>query len=340
MNHLRRAATVLPALGAGGAAAITLLHRRDAQVLAADREHAALTAPLAGRPLAVVSADGTVLHAELHGPDHGPSVVLVHGWMCTSATWQLQLRALAEHHRVVTFDQRGHGRSAPAASGDYSSAALAADLDAVLDQAVPHHEQAVVVGHSMGAMAVVAWAESHPDQVRHRLAGVVLVNAGVENLVGRSTLIPFPAALAAWRGAIGERVLAAPLRLPTRTNPVASRVVRAVALGRSASPAQVAFCTEMLLATPTDVRAAFGATLSTFDLAHGLPALSVPTVVIAGECDHLTPPVHARAIAEVLPDATLVELPGVGHMAPVEAGDAVTSEVLTLLHHAGRSSPA
>ena len=299
-------------------------------MVAADPVGAELRAPPSGEPINVVSADGTALHVEIFGSDHTATVVLVHGWLCTSAVWLYQIRALCEGHRVVVYDQRGHGRSQPAAGGDYSSDALAADLDAVLDQAVPHGGQVVVAGHSMGAMAVVAWACAHRDDVDTRLAGVALVNAGVEELIHRSTIVPFPAALATLRTLLGERLLTAPLPLPRRTNPVLSRLVGAIALGRGASPAQVAFCTEMLLATSTDVRTAFGATLSTFDLAHGLPELTVPTVVLAGEHDRLTPPLHARAIADVLLDATLVEIPGVGHTIPIEAHAEVSEAILSL----------
>lgn len=163
-----------------------------------------------------------------------------------------------------------------------------------------------------------------------RLAGVALVNTGVEELILRSTILPFPAALATVRAAVGERILAASLPLPASTNPVLTRLVRAVTLGPAASPAQVAFCTELLLDTPTDVRSAFGATLSTFDLAHGLPALRVPTVVIAGEHDRLTPPVHARAIAAEVPGTALVEIAGVGHMAPIEAHHEVSEHLRRL----------
>lgn len=113
---------------------ILAVERRDRQALADDPERAGLTAPLAGHPLTVVSADGTVLHAEVHGPDAGLTLVLVHGWMCTSATWHHQIRALAGPVRLVAYDQRGHVRSRPGAGGDYSAEALAADLDAVLDQ--------------------------------------------------------------------------------------------------------------------------------------------------------------------------------------------------------------
>ena len=319
------------AAGLSGFLAGVVVERRDRRAIAADPAHADLAEPLTGLPIAVASDDGTVLHAEVHGPDDGITVVLVHGWMCTSAVWRYQIRGLSARYRVVAYDQRGHGRSSPAVGGDYSSDALAADLDAVLHQAVPHGEAAVVAGHSMGAMAVVAWAAGHRHEVGDRLAAMGLVNAGVEDLIGRSTIVPVPAALTAPRSTIGERILASPLPLPASTNPVLTRLVRAVALGPVASPAQAAFCTEMFLETPTDVRAAFGATLSTFDLAHGLPALrGVPTVVIAGEHDRLTPPVHARAITAEVPGATLVELAGVGHMAPVEAHHDVTDHLRRL----------
>ena len=324
---------VVVAAGAAGLTSVlagVVVERRDRRAITADPAHAELAEPLAGRRLAVVTDDGTVLHAEVHGPDDGIPFVLVHGWMCTSAVWRHQIRGLSARCRVIAYDQRGHGRSSPAAGGDYSGDALAADLDAVLRQAVPAGEAAVVAGHSMGAMAAVAWAAAHRHEVGGRLAAVALVNTGVEDLILRSTIIPFPAALTTVRATVGERILAAPLPLPASTNPVLTRLVRAVALGPSASPAQVAFCTEMLLDTPTGVRAAFGATLSTFDLAHGLPALSVPTVVIAGEYDRLTPPVHARAIAAEVPGATLVELAGAGHMAPIEAHHEVTDHLRRL----------
>ncbi|HEV2810328.1 MAG TPA: alpha/beta hydrolase [Acidimicrobiales bacterium] len=331
----RRFALAAAAAGSTGLLAGVVVQRRDARAVAADPTRAELTEPLTGRPIAVVSDDGTVLHAEVHGLDDGVPLMLVHGWMCTSAVWRYQIRALSARCRVVTYDQRGHGRSSPAVSGDYSSDTLAADLDAVLHQAVPAGEPAAVAGHSMGAMAVVAWASTHRHEVSDRLAAVALVNVGVEDLIGRSTIIPFPAALTALRSTIGERVLASPLPVPASTNPLLTRLVRAVALGPAASPAQVAFCTELFLETPTDVRAAFGATLSTFDLARGLPALSVPTVVLAGEHDRLTPPVHGSAIKAEVPGATLVEMAGVGHMAPIEAHREVTDHLRRLVGERG-----
>lgn len=325
---------------AAGAAGVTAalagqaLDRRDRRAIAADPELSALAVVPAGRPVTVVSGDGTTLHAEVHGPDHGPTVVLAHGWMCSSAVWRRQVRALDGHVRVVTYDQRGHGRTPPASHGDYSGDALAADLAAVLDQVVPRGAHVVVAGHSMGAMAVVAWAHMHRREVAERIAGAALINVGVEQLVRRSTIVAFPPALSLVRTAIGKNVLAAPLVVPSRFNPVVYRLARAISLGPEATPAQAALCTDMFLDCRTEARAGFGATLATLDLAHALPALTVPTVVIAGRHDRLTPPVHAREAASVLADATLVELSGAGHMIPIEAPGEVTDHLRRLV--AGR----
>jgi pimeloyl-ACP methyl ester carboxylesterase len=100
--------------------------------------------------------------------------------------------------------------------------------------------------------------------------------------------------------------------------------VRYLAMSNRATPAQVAFCERMFLRCRPDVRAAFGATLAGVDLVSALGDLTVPTVVVAAELDRLTPPVHARAMVKVLPDARLVELPATGHTSPLEAHTEVT----------------
>jgi pimeloyl-ACP methyl ester carboxylesterase len=314
--------------GLAGAALVTaLVGRRDRRAVLADPQHAALSRPRPGRPLTVRSSDGTVLHAEVSGPDGAPTVVLVHGWLCSSRIWHHQVQALSDDLRVVTCDLRGHGRSAPAATGDYSTAALADDLAAVLDHTVRAGERVVVAGHSMGAMVVVAWADSHRKQADGTLAGAVLASTGVDQLVGRARILATAAALSGVREAVGRRLMGAPLPWPSRPRPLVSRLVHAAVLGPDASPAQVDFCTRMVLACPAKVRAAFGATLSNLDLTAATASLTVPSVVVAGAHDRLTPPVHARAMAEALPRATLVELADVGHMAPLEAPSEVTGAI-------------
>ncbi|WP_157870295.1 alpha/beta fold hydrolase, partial [Streptomyces ossamyceticus] len=109
-------------------------------------KHGPYAPPVAVRELTAVSADGARLHVETHGPDGAPAVVLVHGWTCSTAFWAAQIRDLAVDHRVIAYDQRGHGRSPAAAL--CSTDALADDLEAVLAATLAPGEKAVLVGHS------------------------------------------------------------------------------------------------------------------------------------------------------------------------------------------------
>ena len=320
---------VLPAaaVAAGVAAAgWVALRRRDERAVEADPEHAELSRDPSGRPLAVRSADGTVLHAEVFGPEPASTIVLVHGWIADRRYWHYQIRDLAPDYRLVAYDQRGHGRSRSPEGDDYSADALGADLDAVLRDCVPAGEPVVVVGQSMGAMAAVAWAGDHADQVPARVAGAVLMNTGVVSLVREAKVVRTATALAGAREAVGRRVLGMAMPWPRRSDPLFGRALRWISMGPHATPAQVAFCQRLLLACPADVRAAFGVTLAGLDLLDALEALrKVPVTVVVGAEDRLTPPVHGQQITEALPHADLVTLPEVGHMAPIEAHDDVTA---------------
>jgi pimeloyl-ACP methyl ester carboxylesterase len=96
-------------------------------------------------------------------------------------------------------------------------------------------------------------------------------------------------------------------------------MIRYTAFGPDATRGDVAFYERMLIDTPPDARAAVGVALSSMDLWHAVASITVPTLVIAGAEDRLTPPAHAHRITEALPHpAGLLELPRTGHMSPVE----------------------
>ena len=115
--------------------------------------------PAAARELTATSADGARLHVEVHGREQDPAVVLIHGWTCRTGFWAPVVRELTQTgHRVVAYDQRGHGRSPGADPRAYGPEVLADDLCAVLDAALRPGERAVLGGHSMGAMTLVAAA--------------------------------------------------------------------------------------------------------------------------------------------------------------------------------------
>jgi len=289
------------------------------QRIAADPEHVVLRTPPTGAPLGVRSRDGTQLHVEAFGAADAQTVVLAHGWTELLAYWTYVIRDLtARGLRVVAYDLRGHGQSEPAADGDYSLARFGEDLEAVLSACVPEGQHAVLAGHSLGAMSIAAWAADH--DVGLRASAAALLNTGVGDLVAETLLVPVPMIATLLNRTLGPLgLLGVHSTVPHFSTPLSHALIRYVAFGPDASPAQVAFYERMLVACPPDVRADVGIALSEMELYYALPRLTVPTIVIAGEVDKLTPPSHARRIAAGLPQLeSLTVLPRTGHMGPLE----------------------
>ncbi|MGV9344753.1 alpha/beta fold hydrolase [Streptomyces spiralis] len=281
--------------------------------------------PVPARTLTVTSADGARLHAEVHGPDGAPAVVLAHGWTCSTAFWAAQIRALSADHRVIAYDQRGHGRSP--ASATCGTEALADDLEAVLKATLAPGEQAVIAGHSMGGMTVMA-ASTRPG-FREHAAAVLLCSTGSSRLVARSTVVPIRAGRPrTWltKHILGSRAPLGPV------TPLALRILKYGTMGPGSAPHMVQACARIVHACPRTARHAWSQVLDALDLDHGVRELRVPTEIVAGTADRLTPPVHARELAAALPECVgLTELPGIGHMTPVEAPDLVTGKIRALV---------
>jgi pimeloyl-ACP methyl ester carboxylesterase len=307
------------------------LQRRFRRRIARDPEGTALSEPPEGRPLQIRSRDGTVLYAEEFGPEDGVTVVLVHGWTESHWYWIYQIRDLTERGlRVVAYDLRGHGDSQAAANDDYSIERFGEDLEAVLSATVPRRTRAAVAGHSLGAMAIVAWAARH--EVERRVAAAALIETGVGHLIAEQLLLPVPRVAEAINRTLARRgFLGARAPLPRFSTPLTAALIRYIAFGPDATPAQVAFFERMLIGCPPAVRADVGIAISDIELHDALPRLTVPTVVIAGDKDRLTPPTHARRIAEMLPRLErLIVLDQTGHMAPLERHDVVSQALLDL----------
>ncbi|QNP63753.1 alpha/beta fold hydrolase [Streptomyces genisteinicus] len=279
--------------------------------------------PVAARELAAVSADGSRLHVEVHGPEGAPTVVLAHGWTCSTHFWAAQIRDLATDHRVVAYDQRGHGRTPLGAVGPER---LADDLEAVLTAVLAPGEKAVVGGHSMGGMTMMA-AATRPA-FRAHTAAALLCSTGSARLVEESLVLPMragPARTRLTRLVLGARAPLGPV------TPVSRRILRYGTMGPGSAPERVDECSRIVHACPRAARVAWSQVLGELDLDEGVRALDVPTVVVAGTVDRLTPLVHAKRLALDLPHCReLVELEGVGHMTPVEAPELVTAKIREL----------
>ena len=137
--------------------------------------------------LIVTTEDGVALHVEIDAPDttslsrrhlagRTPTVVLVHGFALTMQSLVLQRRSLKHSgFRVVSYDQRGHGRSGMPDLERCTIDQLGRDLAAVLD-ATCTSGPVVLVGHSMGGMTIMSYAGQHRDVVRDRVLAVALVS--------------------------------------------------------------------------------------------------------------------------------------------------------------------
>ncbi|MFG2818347.1 alpha/beta fold hydrolase [Kitasatospora sp. NPDC048365] len=287
----------------------------------------------------VRSADGTALNVEEYGPDGAPIVVLAHGWTCATTFWAPVVNLLAAEFRLVAYDQRGHGRSeTPATTAGYGTDRLADDLEAVLLATVPAGQRAVLAGHSMGGMTIMAAADR--PEVAARTAAALLASTGAGDLVAELAVVPAAVRHAGVRRFLHRQILRS--RLPLGPVTAVSRAALKYATMGPATPAdRVAACAQIVHACPTAVRHRWAGVLETLDVRAGLAHLTAPTAVVVGTHDRLTPPVLARRIAAALPDPQgLLELPGTGHMSPVERPTDIATEIRRLAGLAAPHPPA
>ncbi|GAA2619824.1 alpha/beta hydrolase [Streptomyces axinellae] len=284
--------------------------------------------PEPARELSARAGDGVRLPVEVHGRDGDPAVVLAHGWTCSTLFWAPVIRELtAGGHRVIVYDQRGHGRSPAAALPQaYSTAMLADDLCAVLDAALEPGERAVIGGHSMGGMTLMA-AAGRPE-LREHGAALLLCSTGARHLTGEARVLPFRSErvrATAHRLLLGSRAPLGPV------TPLTRRALAYGTLGSAPPPGAVEATARIVHACPAGVRAAWGGVLAGLDLSAKVPRLDAPTAVVSGTHDRLTPLPQARRLAALLPHCTgLHELAGRGHMTPLEEPETL-AEVLAAL---------
>ncbi|MFE3586957.1 alpha/beta fold hydrolase [Streptomyces niveus] len=281
------------------------------------------------RTVSARSADGARLHIEVYGPEGAPAVVLSHGWTCSTLFWDAQIDDLARDHRVIVYDQRGHGRSPAVGPGGYTTDALADDLEAVLGATLAPGEKAVLAGHSMGGMTLMA-ASARPA-FREHAAAALLCSTGSSRLVAEGRVVPMRPGRTRTR--LTRMILGARAPLGPVT-PVSKRILRYGTMGPGTAPDRVAACARIVHACPRPVRVAWAHVLGELDLDAGVRELRVPTAVVTGTADRLTPSVLARRLADELPECVgVTELTGIGHMTPVEAPEAVTAVIRGLVEN-------
>lgn len=253
---------------------------------------------------------GADVHYDVRG--QGPAVVFLHAFPLDLTMWDAQATALAGRFTVVRFDARGFGRT-PAGDGPLTMERIADDAAAVLDHAgIP---AAVFCGLSMGGYACFAAVRRHAARVK----GLVLADTRTtpDTEEGRRA-----------RATQAERV----------------RKEGAVAIAEAVLPKLVGETThrerpgvvfrlrQTILATPKEgIANALYGLAARADSGATLREIRVPTLVVCGAEDALTPVADSEAIHRGVPGSRLVVIPRAGHLSAVEDPAAFDAALLAFL---------
>ncbi len=243
----------------------------------------------------------------------GPAVVLVHGFGLNRGMWRWQRAALSARYRLITYDLFGHGESAPP-PGPPDLALFSEQLLGLLDRL--SLARAAVVGFSLGGMIARRFAMDHPE----RLWGLAILN---------SAHMRDDAA----QQAIRDRVALARAEGPGATVEAALTRWFGDAF-RFANPQVMELVRGWLLANDPSVYAEIYAVLAegVGELIAPKPPIACPTLVLTGDQDYGNSPEMTQAIAAEIPDARSIILPGLRHMAMVEAPEPVNRALLAFLN--------
>lgn len=285
------------------------------------------TTPVTERSLSIPAPHGASLAATEFAPEVAPdadvpTLVLAHGWTLARASWEPVVREVQSHRavRVITYDQRGHGRSTWGSLREQSIKGLADDLAAVIAATAPSGPL-VLGGHSMGGMTVLAYAGRHTAELRARVRGVALLST-TATVEGRPEV----------RGEALAMSVAARIPLLRTGMLVPGSVLRGLNFGEGPDRAVVKDMVRTMGRTSLATTGRYFASIRDHDETEALAELAdVPTHVLVGTRDRLTPVRWARSLHDGIPGSRLTVLPGKGHMLTHEATDTVADALIELL---------
>jgi pimeloyl-ACP methyl ester carboxylesterase len=280
-----------------------------------DRDRAELEARYLQSPGDLVDVMGVRLHVRDSGPKDASAVILLHGFGASLHTWESWAQGLADRHRVIRFDLPGSGLSSPDPTGDYSDTRTMQLLTALMDQR--GLAQAAIVGHSIGGRMAWTFAARHPE----RVSKLVLVapdgfaSPGFE--YGKKPDVPATLKLMKW---VLPRPLLRMSLAPAYANPAVLTEAMTtryhdLMLGPGSRAALIARMEQTVLVDPLPL----------------LQRIQAPTLLVWGDQDAMIPSANAADYLRALPQARLVQLPGVGHLPQEEAADAGLAAVKAFL---------
>jgi pimeloyl-ACP methyl ester carboxylesterase len=321
------------ALALVGGAAGLLLNRRVSGVKSQFRPDldALLDPPTDLSHGAFATSDGGKVHYVDSDPGAStggtgrPVVVLLHGITNQWFTWAPVFHGLRADHRVIAWDMRGFGASKAGTAG-VDLGAAADDLRELL--ASLDLRNVVIVGHSMGGMALGRFVADHPDVLRERVVGVQFLGSTARALegtpkTGGAVRMSRVATALAQKGISGARL--------SWDDGALSIVALRSGFGRVATAKMIDVCRRCQSETSEQSFIEGMESISEHNVLDRLDALlspnPIPVDVIVGSDDRLTPPIHSIAIGNAIPHAVVTELPGIGHNVMMEKPDVVVRSI-------------
>ncbi len=295
---------------------------------------------LRGRRVTVTANDGTALVAEVDDADSevdDVTIVFTHGFSLNMDCWHYQRQALRGRARMVFWDLRSHGRSGRGAASARNVDQLGSDLARIIEECAPEGDL-ILVGHSMGGMAIMSLADKHPDWFGTRIRGAALLATSSGRIYEAGLGLPAPAAGFVHSRASELATIAKANREVIdlgrhRINDLTYLLTHIYSFGSGRADARTKFVAEMLAATPIDVIADFAPHIEAHDKQEALAALQlVETLVMVGDRDLITPHHHSVEIVRYVPGAELVIVPVTGHMIIMERYHDVNRYLWELLH--------
>ena len=258
------------------------------------------------------AANGAQLHYTVHGSGSAAPLVLVHGFPLDSRMWEAQIAALSGGgRRVVAPDLRGFGQSR--SDAPFSLESLADDIHGLLAAvgAIP----CVLAGLSMGGYVALAYAKKYAGDLR----GLVLIDTKAEADTAE--------------GKAGREKMIELVR-KDGAKAVADQMMPKMLAKDAAGPRpQVAAALRQIMesVSPKTIEHALAAMRDRPDRSGELSAIKVPTLVIVGDGDAITPPDVAEKMAGKIPGARLEVVRGAGHMSPMEQPEQVNRVLRSFL---------
>jgi len=242
----------------------------------------------------------------------GPTVLMLHGIGGGHLSFAPQVETLASSgYRAVAWDMPGYGHSAPIEP--YNFKGLAQSCVRLIESL--KCGDVVLVGHSMGGMVAQEVMARRPELVSK------LVLCGTSPSFGKPD--------GDWqREFIAQRT--APLDAGRSMAELAQVLVPQM-VGPGSLPEGVRLATHCMGLVPASTYRRALEALVTFDRRASLPAIQVPTLVVAGEHDRNAPPAVMKKMADAIPRSTYLEMRGIGHLQNLEAPDEFDGLLLNFL---------